>query len=201
LYTFICKEVSFLEELPRTDALNAVRAQQLLAEIATLRQRGRRPAGLWPPLVVFGIVAAAGAPLIAVRAVPVSVWWLIAAPAAFAAVSVVSARQARRRGFQRPGWRLAALGAVSFAAAWLACLVIARAARWPAGLGWTVAVAAGYLAWSWFARSRPAAIVAVALAAVGVTLALAAAPAWGVQLGVGIAMVTGGLVLRLGPEA
>jgi hypothetical protein len=81
----------------------------------------------------------------------------------------------------------------------LACLVIARAAHWPAGLGWTVAVAAGYLAWSWFAHSRPTAIVA--LAAVGVTLALASAPAWGVQLGVGIAMVVGGLVLRSGPEA
>jgi hypothetical protein len=82
---------------------------------------------------------------------------------------------------------------------WPACLVIARAAHWPAGLGWTVAVAAGYLAWSWFAHSRPTAIVA--LAAVGVTLALASAPAWGVQLGVGIAMVVGGLVLRSGPEA
>jgi hypothetical protein len=48
---------------------------------------------------------------------------------------------------------------------------------------------------------RPSAIVAVALAAVGVTLALASAPAWGVQLGVGIAMVVGGLVLCSGPEA
>jgi hypothetical protein len=190
-----------LEELPRTDALNAVRAQQLLAEIASLRRRGRRPAVLWPPLFFFGIVAVAGAPLIALSELAVNVWWLIAAPAAFAAVGVVSARQARRRGFERPGWRLAALGAASFAAGWLACLVIARAAHWPAGLGWTVAVAAGYLAWSWFARSRPAAIVAVALAAVGVTLALAAAPAWVVQLGVGIAMVAGGLVLRSGPEA
>ena len=41
----------------------------------------------------------------------------------------------------------------------------------------------------------------MALAAVGVTLALVSAPAWGVQLGVGIAMVVGGLVLRYGPEA
>jgi hypothetical protein len=110
-----------------------------------------------------------------------------------------------------PGRRIAAalrgpaggwpLGAASFAGGWLACLVIARAVHWPAGLGWTVAVAAGYLAWSWFARSRPTAIVAVALATVGVTLALASAPAWGVQLGVGMAMVVGGLVLRSGPEA
>lgn len=140
-------------------------------------------------------------PLIARGEVAVNVWWLIAAPAAFAAVSLVSAWQARRRGFERPGWRLVALGAASFAAGWLACLVIARAAHWPAGLGWTVAVAAGYLAWSWFACSRPTAIVAVALAAVGVTLVLASAPSWGVQLGVGIAMVIGGLVLRSGPEA
>lgn len=190
-----------MEELPRPDTLNAVRAQQLLAEFATLRRRGRRPAGLWPPLLFFGIVAVAGAPLIALGEVAVNVWWLIAAPVAFAAVGLASARQAHRRGFEGPGWRLAALGAASFAAGWLACLVIARAAHWPAGLGWTVAVAAGYLAWSWFARSRPTAIVAVALGAVGVTLALVTAPVWGVQLGVGTTMVVGGLVLRSGPEA
>jgi hypothetical protein len=52
-----------------------------------------------------------------------------------------------------------------------------------------------------FARSGPAAVVAVAVAAAGTALALSPAPAWTVQLGVGAVMITGGLLLRHGPEA
>ena len=75
------------------------------------------------------------------------------------------------------------------------------AARLPGGLVWTIAVSIGYLAWSRFARSLPVAVIAVALAAVGAALALSPAPAWSVPLGVGAVMITGGLVLRYGPEA
>jgi len=89
----------------------------------------------------------------------------------------------------------------SFAAAWFGCFWLAGVLHLPGGLSWTLLVAVGYLAWSRFARNLPAAIVAVILAAVGTTLALSPAPGWTVQLGVGAAMVIGGLVLRHGPEA
>jgi hypothetical protein len=62
-------------------------------------------------------------------------------------------------------------------------------------------VGAGYLAWSWYARSLPGAAVAIALMVAGVALALSPAPGWTVPLGVGTVMIVGGLVLRYGPEA
>lgn len=190
-----------MEELPSSGVVGAVRARELLADVAGLRQRARRPAGLWPPLVVFGTVAVAGAPLGALGDLATNVWWLSAAPAAFVVVGRCSSRHARHHGIEGPSRLLWALGTASFAVGWLACLWISGAAHWPDGLGWTFAVAVGYLGWSRFARSGPAAVVAVAVAAAGTALALSPAPAWTVQLGVGAVMITGGLLLRHGPEA
>jgi hypothetical protein len=62
-------------------------------------------------------------------------------------------------------------------------------------------VSVGYLAWSRFARSVPVAAVAVSLAAVGIALTESPAPGWTVELGVGVTMIIGGLMLRHGPEA
>ena len=187
--------------VPRTGTVDAARARELLAEIETLRRDTRRPRGLWPPLVIFGVVATLGAPLALVSDLAVNLWWFVTAPAAFAAVGFYSARQARRHGIESPGWPMYALGAASFAACWLACLVAPRVLHWPAGLGWTVAVTAGYLAWSRFARSWPAALLALALAVVGIGLALSPLPGWTVEFAVGITMIIGGLLLRAGPEA
>ena len=188
-------------ELPSSGVVGAVRAEELLTEAGRLTP-GRRPvAGLWPPLVIFGAVAVADAPLSALSALAATAWWVIAAPAAFAGVGRCSSWQARRRGVQGPARRLSVLGMASFAAGWLACLGLGVAARLPGGLVWTIAVSIGYLAWSRFARSLPVAVIAVALAAVGAALALSPAPAWSVPLGVGAVMITGGLVLRYGPEA
>jgi hypothetical protein len=188
-------------ELPSSGAVGAIRAQELLGEVATLRRRVRRPVGLWPPLVVFGTAAVIGAPLGILGGLGTSLWWLVIAPPGFVLVSRYAARQARRQGIEGPSRLLLALGIGSFAAAWLACLALSAAAHLPAGLGWTLAVALGYLGWSSFARSGPAALVAVSLAVVGAALALSPAPVWTVQLGVGLTMVTGGLLLRCGPEA
>jgi len=162
---------------------------------------GRRPVGLWPPLVVFGAVAVVAAPVSALGPLAVGVWFAIAAPVAFAAVGQCSARQARRRGVEASGLRLSVLGVASFAVGWLVCLALVAVAHLPVGLAWVIAVAAGYLAWSGFARSVPVALVSVALAAVGVGLSLSPAPGWTVQLGVGTVMILGGLALRYGPEA
>jgi hypothetical protein len=190
-----------MEELPSSGAVGAIRAQELLGEVATLRRRVRRPAGLWPPLVVFGAAAVIGAPLGLLGGLATSLWWLAIAPPGFALVSRYAARQTRQQGIEGPSRLLRTLGIVSFAAVWLACLVLSAAAHLPVRLGWTLAVAIGYLGWSRFARNGPAAVVAVSLAIVGVALALSPAPAWTVQLGVGLTMVTGGLLLRSGPEA
>jgi hypothetical protein len=190
-----------VKELPTSGTVNAVDARELLHDLAGLRQRGRRPAGLWPPLVVFGVVAVAGTPLAAWRSLAGDLWWVAAAPVGFALVGRFAAGQARGRGYQAPGWPLTTLGIASFGAGWLACLALAIALPLPTGLGWALAVSAGYLAWSWFARSWPAALVAVSLAVVGTALALSTAPSWTVQAGVGLAMLAGGLLLRHGPES
>jgi hypothetical protein len=190
-----------MEELPGSGAIGAIRARQLLGDVASLRRRARRPAGLWPPLVVFGAVAVAGAPLGLLGSLAANLWWLTAGPLAFLVVGRYCSWQAQRRGVVGPARLLRTLGIVSFAAGWLACLLIAAAAHLPGGMAWTLAVAVGYLGWSLFARSRPAAAVAVCLAVVGSVLALSPAPSWTVQLGVGTVMIVGGLVLRQGPEA
>ena len=188
-------------ELPSSGAVGAVQAKDLLAEVAALRRRVRRPAGLWPPLIVFGVVAVLGAPLGIVGALALNVWWIAAAPVAFAAVGWYASRQGGQLGIHRRHWLLPAAGIASFAAGWFACLWLAAVAGLPGELGWALTVALGYLAWSRFARSLAGSVVAVILAAVGTGLALSPAPGWTVQLGVGVAMIIGGLVLRSGPEA
>lgn len=190
-----------MEELAGSGVLGPAAARELLDDLDALRQRGQRPAGLWPPLVIFGAVAVAGAPLAAWNGLAGDLWWIAAAPAGFALVGRLAAGQGRRRGYQGPARMMTALGLASFGAGWLACLALALALRLPGGLGWTLAVTAGYLAWSWFARSWPAALVAASLAVVGTVLALSPTPAWTVQAGVGLAMLGGGLLLRRGPEA
>lgn len=188
-------------ELPSSGAVGAARAQELLTEAASLRRVAQRPAALWPPLVIFGVVAAMDAPLSGLGALAATLWWVVAAPAAFAAVGRCSAWQAHRRGMEGRARWLPVLGMTSFAACWLVCFVIAAAAHLPVGLGWAITVGTGYLAWSWLARSPAGAIVAVTVTAVGVALALSSAPAWAVPLGTGTTMIIGGLLLRYGPEA
>jgi hypothetical protein len=190
-----------LGEFPSSGVIGAVQARELLAQAAGLRKVGRRPVGLWPPLVIFGAVAVIDAPLSAFGQLTAVVWFAAAAPVAFAAVGRCSARQARRRGMEASGLRLSVLGVASFAAGWLVCLALVAAAHLPFGLAWVLSVSTGYLAWSAFARSVPVAMVALALAAVGAGLALSPAPGWTVPLGVGTVMVLGGLALRYGPEA
>jgi hypothetical protein len=188
-------------ELPSSGVVSSVQARELLTEVAGLRRVARRPAGLWPPLVVFGLVAVVDAPLSALGSLAAALWWIVAAPAAFVVVARCSAWQAHRRGLEGPARWLAALSMASFAACWFLCLYIVAVEHLPVGLGWAVILGAGYLGWSWFARSVPAAAVAIALTAVGVTLALSPVPGWTVQPGVGTVMIIGGLVLRSGPEA
>jgi hypothetical protein len=188
-------------ELPSSGMIGAVRARELLDDVASLRRRVRRPVGLWPPLVVFGTVAVVGAPFGMLGGLATAVWWLTAGPVAFAAVGRFSYRHAHRLGIESPSRLLWVLGIVSFAAVWLACFWISSAAHLPRGLAWTLAVAVGYLGWSRFARSWPVAAVAVGLGIVGTALALSPAPTWTVQLGVGAVMTAGGLLIRHGPEA
>jgi hypothetical protein len=190
-----------LGELPSSGGIGAVQARELLAQAAGLRKVGSRPAGLWPPLVIFGAVAVIDAPVSALGQLAAIVWFAAAAPVAFAAVGRCSAQQARRVGMEASGLRLSVLGVASFAAGWLICLALVAAAHMPFGLAWVIAVSAGYLAWSGFARSVPVALVAVALAVVGACLALSPAPGWTVPFGVGTVMILGGLALRYGPEA
>jgi hypothetical protein len=190
-----------LGELPSSGVVGAVRARELLTEANGLRQVGKRPAGLWPPLVIFGAVVVIDAPLGALGSLAANLWFIAAAPLAFVAVSRCSAVQAHRRGMEGSARRLSVLGAASFAAGWLVCFALVAAAHLAVGLAWAIMMGAGYLAWSRVARSVPAALVAVALAAVGAGLALSPAPAWTVQLGVGTVMILGGLALRYGPEA
>src|SRR6202161_501669 len=190
-----------MRELPSSGVVGVVQAKELLTEAAGFRRVGRRPPGLWPPLVISVAITVLDAPISVLGQVAASLWFVAAAPVAFAAVGRCSARHARRRGMEAPGWRLSVLGVASFAACWLICLVLVAGAHLPVGLVWVIAVSAGYLAWSRFARSVPVALVAVALAAVGVGLALSPAPGWTVPLGVGTVMILGGIALRYGPEA
>jgi hypothetical protein len=186
--------------LPTSGVIGSVLARELLTEVAVYQQRARRPAGLWPPLVVFGTVAAAGAPLGLDGSLAVNLWWLATAPIGFAVVGVLMSRQGYRRGIEHANWLLPSLGVAGFAAAF-AGLWLSGLLHLPGDLGWVLLVAAGYLGWSRFARSLPVAAVAVSLAAVGTALTLAPVPGWTVQLGVGVTMIIGGLALRHGPES
>ncbi|MEP7022735.1 MAG: hypothetical protein ABJB47_02765 [Actinomycetota bacterium] len=188
-------------ELPSSGAIGAVRARELLADVTSLRRRGRRPAGLWPPFVVFGVVAVLGAPLGLLGGAATGLWWLCAGPVGFFLVARYSSQQAHQRGIHGPARLLKMLGIATFAASWLACLWLANAAHLPGGLGWALLIGVSYLAWSGFARSWPAAVVSLCLTAVGCAIALSPAPTWTVQLGVGMVMIVGGLLLRYGPEA
>jgi hypothetical protein len=190
-----------LGELPSSGTIGSVRARELLADVASLRRRGRRPAGLWPPLVVYGVIAVLGAPLGIIDDLATNLWWIVAGPLGIFFVGRYSSQHASRRGFQGSGRLLTALGITSFALCWLGCLWLANAADLPDGMGWALLVGVAYLAWSAFARSWPAAVVAVCLAATGAAIALSPAPTWTVQLGVGMVMIAGGLLLRRGPEA
>jgi hypothetical protein len=186
--------------LPTAGVLGSARAEELLADVALYRQRARRPPGLWPPLVVFGVVAAIDAPISMHGALAANVWWLVAGPVGFAIVSLLMSRQGYRRGIEDRHWRLPALGMASFMLAF-AGVWISGVLHVPANLGWVLLVSVGYLAWSRFARSVPVAAVAVSLAAVGIALTKSPAPGWTVELGVGVTMIIGGLMLRHGPEA
>jgi hypothetical protein len=190
-----------LGELPSSGAIGAVRARELLADVAGLRRRSRRPAGLWPPFVVFGVVAVLGAPLGLLGGLATGLWWLCAGPVGFWLVVRCSSQQARERGIQSQARLPKILGVVTFAAGWLGCLWLANAAHLPIGLDWALLGSLGYLGWSGFARSWPAAAAALAMAAVGCAIGLSPAPRWTIQLGVGVVMITGGLLLRRGPEA
>jgi hypothetical protein len=190
-----------LGELPSSGAIGAVRARELLADVASLRRRGRRPSGLWPPFLVFGVVAVLGAPLGLLGGLATGLWWLCVGSVACWLVARYSSQHALQRGFQGPARLLRMLGIATFAVCWLACLWLANAAHLPGGLGWALLVGLGYLGWSRFAHSWPAAAVALAMTAVGSAIALSPAPAWTVQLGVGAVMIAGGLMLRSGPEA
>jgi hypothetical protein len=190
-----------LGELPSSSAIGAVRARELLADVAGLRRRGRRPSGLWPPFVVFGVVAVLGAPLGLLGGLATGLWWLCAGPAGFWLVARYSSQQARERGIQGHGRLLESLGIATFAVCWVACLWLANSAHLPGGMGWALLVGLGYLGWSRFAHSWPAGAVSLAMAAVGAAVALSPAPTWTVQLSVGLIMIAGGLLLRRGPEA
>lgn len=192
--------VANMGELPSTGVLGSVQARELLADVAVYRQRARRPPALWPPLVVFGVIAAIDAPISLHGSLPANLWWIAAGPVGFVIVSSLMARHGYRRGVQSRPWLLSVLGLVSFLLAF-AGLWLSGVLHLPGPLGWVLLVAVGYLAWSRFARSLPAAAVAVCLAAVGVALTLCPVPGWTVQLGVGVTMILGGLVLRHGPEA
>lgn len=188
-------------ELPSSSAIGAVRARELLADVTGLRRRSRRPAGLWPPFLVFGVVAVLGAPLGLLGGTATGLWWLCAGPIGFWLVARYSTQHARERGIQGHGRLLQSLGIGTFAVCWVACLWLAGAAHLPGGMAWSLLVGLGSLGWSRFAHSWPAAGVSVAIAAVGAAVALSPAPTWTVQLSVGLVMIAGGLLLRRGPES
>jgi hypothetical protein len=144
-----------LGEFPSSGVIGAVQARGLLAQAAGLRKVGGRPVGLWPPLVIFGAVAVIDAPLSAFGELIAVMWFVAAAPVAFAAVGRCSARQARRRGMEASGLRLSVLGVASFAAGWPVCLALVAIAHMSFGLAWVIAVGAGYLAWSGLPAARP----------------------------------------------
>ncbi len=188
-------------ELPSSSAIGAVRARELLADVTSLRRRSRRPAGLWPPFLVFGVIAVLGAPLGLLGGAATGLWWLGAGPVGFSLVARYSSQQSRDRGMQGHGRLLRSLGIATFVLCWVACLWLANAAHLPGGMGWALLVGLGYLGWSRFAHSWPAAAVSLAMAAVGCAVALSPAPTWTVQLSVGVIMIAGGLLLRRGPES
>jgi hypothetical protein len=190
-----------LGELPSSSAIGAVRARELLTDVTSLRRRGRRPAGLWPPFAVFGVIAVLGAPLGLLGGAATGLWWLCAGPVGFWAVARYSSQLSRDRGIQGHGRLLSTLGIATFVVCWVACLWLANAAHLPGGMGWALLVGLGYLGWSRFAHSWAAAAISLAMAAVGSTVALSPAPTWTVQLSVGVIMTTGGLLLRHGPES
>jgi hypothetical protein len=186
--------------LPSAGLLGPATAKGLLADVAGYRQRARRPPVLWPPLVVFGVIAAVDAPISMRGPLAANAWWLVAGPVGFVIVGLLMSRQAYHRGIENRSWRLPALGVASFVVAF-AGLWLSGVLHLPGALGWVLLVALSYLAWSRFARSLPVAAVAVSMAAVGIALTVSPAPGWTVELGVGVTMIFGGLVLRHGPEA
>lgn len=187
-------------EFPSSGTIGSVRARELLADVASLRRRGRRPAGLWPPFLVFGVIAVLGAPLGLLGGAATGLWWLCAGPAGFWLVVRYSSLQSRDRGMQGHGRLLRTLGIATFVLCWFASL-LASAAQLPGGMGWALLVGLGSLGWSRFARSWPAAAASVAMATVGSAVALSPAPTWTVQLSVGLSMIASGLLLRRGPES
>lgn len=189
-----------MSELPTSGFVGAATSRELLAEVAALQHVARRPAGLWPPLVTFGAAAAIGAPLGLLGDTAVNLWWLAVGGPGLVLVARRARRHAHARGIDGRSLRLWILGVASFAAAWLG-VWLAVASNLPASLGWVLAVALCYLAWSRLARSIPAAAIAVMILVVGLVLTWSPVPAWTVQLGVGLVMLTGGAMLRLVWEA
>jgi hypothetical protein len=166
-----------------------------------LQRLARRPAGLWPPLAVFGAAAVLGAPLGLLSDTTTNLWWAAVSAPGFLLVARLYRRDGHQRGIERASPRLFILGVASFAAGGLCCFGLAQAINLPDGAGWALTVAGGYLAWSRLARSVPASIVAATILAVGMALAWSSAPTWTVQPGVGLVMLAGAAVLRFGSEA
>jgi hypothetical protein len=176
-----------MSELPSQSFIGARRSRELLREVAMLQRMAGRPAGLWPPLVVFGAAAILGAPLRLISDTATNLWWAAVSAPGLLLVARLYRRDGHQRGIERASPRLLVLGVASCAAGWVCCFALAQTTNLPDGADWALTVGLGYLAWS--------------LLAVGMALAWSSAPTWTVQLGVGFVMLAGSAALRFGSEA
>jgi hypothetical protein len=190
-----------MSELPSQSFIGARRSRELLREVAMLQRMAGRPAGLWPPLVVFGAAAILGAPLRLISDTATNLWWAAVSAPGLLLVARLYRRDGHQRGIERASPRLLVLGVASCAAGWVCCFALAQTTNLPDGADWALTVGLGYLAWSRLARSIPASVVAGTILAVGMALAWSSAPTWTVQLGVGFVMLAGSAALRFGSEA
>jgi hypothetical protein len=182
---------------------SARQAAEVLDEVARLRGRTRRSAGVpWFPLVCFGVLTMLSAPLLAGAGTAVLVpLWLVAGAAGMLLIRRYYRRRGRRHGVTGRGRRAWVLAAALFPACLIAAVAGSRAGGAAGGVLASIAVVvAGYYA-AGLLQHDPAAALAVTPGAVlAAALILAGAAPWIAELAFGAAMVTAGAVLRAARE-
>ncbi|MGI8593301.1 MAG: hypothetical protein ACR2ML_02860 [Solirubrobacteraceae bacterium] len=178
------------------EAVHEQRAETL-AELAHLRSRTRGTLrSFWFPLVLFGGLTLASAPLYAIGGAAVGVFWLVAAPAGIVATSRYYRRRELRLGIEGPTAPYVATGIAIALAAWLTG---ALGGEEVSTYGPSLAIAAGTLVFAALDRSAALAGVAAGLVAAAAAVALAgvgtaAAPLLAAAFGAGYLIA--GLLFR-----
>ena len=176
------------------------RAADVLAGLEDVRAQTRRRRGVpWFPLVCFGLLTAASAPVVAITSPSaLGLFWLVAGPLGMVLVSRHYQARAQVSGVSGRLRPMSALTVAGAALPMVAGIGGGLALGEHAGvLAPVLVVFAAYLALGWLLQDGRPALALAPATGIAIALAVGDRPTWLVELVFGLGMSAGGAVLWL----